>query len=323
VRRLRNSTRRPESKSGTVVNNIGRTTIDDSVIEWLDSALDGGVKTGSIESAVGATSSSVYFVEIERAGVAERYVLRLHTNRAWLADEPDLAEHEAAVLVQARRAGLPAPELVAWHAGDSDSPPAILMTRLPGSVEILPRDFALWTAELARKLAHVHASSLPDFTWRYRSWTHRDTLAPPLWSLQRSLWERAIDRVASDPPGEPPVFLHRDYHPMNVLWQEGRLTGIVDWVNGCIGPAGVDLSHCRLNLLFMYGVEAAEMFLAAYENCVPGYRHDPYWDIDALLGSLPDPEYYTPWREFGLPSIEQQKLRARSEEYLRLLDGRY
>jgi len=302
------------------VNNSGSTTIDDSVFEWLRSALGSGVKAASVEVAPGATSSSVYFVEAERA---DRYVLRLLTDSEWLADEPDLAEHEAAVLVHARRAGLPAPELVAWDSGSSLHPPAVLMTRLPGHVELRPTDLRLFAARLARELVQVHACSLPEFSWRYQSWTHRDTLVPPVWSSDQSLWSRAIDHVAGDPPGEPSVFLHRDYHPVNVLWQESQLTGIVDWVNGCIGPAGVDLAHCRLNLLFMYGVEAAELFLTAYRECVPAYRHDPYWDIDALLGSLPNPEYYRPWREFGLPPVDQKMLRERSDDYLRLLNRRF
>ncbi|WP_081412680.1 phosphotransferase [Fictibacillus gelatini] len=29
-------------------------------------------------------------------------------------------------------------------------------------------------------------------------------------------------------------FIHRDYHPCNVLWEDGRLTGVVDWVNDAL-----------------------------------------------------------------------------------------
>ena len=118
-------------------------------------------------------------------------------------------------------------------------------------------------------------------------------------------------------PDVPSVFIHRDYHPTNVLWEDGVVSGVVDWVNACRGPAGVDVAHCRTNLAKMYGPAAAERFLVAYCRAAPDYVHYPYWDVDSLLDtSLPEPHFYPPWQDFGLPVIAGDLLRWRVEEHL-------
>jgi aminoglycoside/choline kinase family phosphotransferase len=130
------------------------------------------------------------------------------------------------------------------------------------------------------------------------------------------LWRRAIERYRHGAPASDTVFIHRDFHPTNVLWRDGKLSGIVDWVNACLGPAGIDVAHCRLNLVVMYGIDAARTFLDAYRRARGDYVHEHYWDIEVLLGALPEPTYYAPWQEFGLTPIEPEVLRARLEELL-------
>lgn len=251
-------------------------------------------------------------------------VLRLFTNVDWLQDEPDLAEHEAAVLIKAQKAGLPAPELIAYAPDDTEcGTPAVLMSFIEGKIELRPDDFENWLTQLAERLAEVHRVSADDFRWEYFSWTEKNGLKPPIWSKHPELWERAIEMGLSEPPAHEPVFIHRDYHPTNVLWSSGKLCGIVDWVNGCRGPASVDLSHCRGNLVNMYGPLIAEKFLTAYRRVVgPGFVHHPYWDIDSILDGLPEPGYYPPWQDFGLGRIKQDVLRARQDEYLKTIMSR-
>lgn len=86
------------------------------------------------------------------------------------------------------------------------------------------------------------------------------------------------------------TFVHRDFHPANVLWQEKGLSGVVDWVNACIGPAEVDVAHCRVNLALLMGLEAADGFLKAYEKQTR-HPHDFWRDLNALAnaGFFPDP----------------------------------
>lgn len=279
------------------------------------------------EALAGATSSSLFTVSDAAALPSRRFVLRVLNNPTWLAEEPDLAAHEAAALAQAHAAGLPAPEPIA-HAGAEAgfSVPVVLMTHLPGAIQLRPRRPASWLRALASVLATVHRHPAPDFPWRFESWVRREALAVPPWTALPAVWERAIEIVLGPAPGARPVFLHRDFHPVNVLWQGERLTGIVDWINACRGPAGADVAHCRCNLAVMYGPHVADSFLAAYREVAEGFEYHPYWDIDDVLNMfLPVPEFYRPWQEFGLdhqsPGARQFRVDAFLQSVVRRADA--
>lgn len=294
-----------------------------SAVRWIEQSLGKGRRVESAEAAEDATSSTVYFLTVgsgrRRPSATSRgsYVLRLFTNREWLAAEPDLPIHEARALEAAGAAGLPAPRLVAYTEDrDACGAPALLMTRLAGRVRLRPRRLDEWVEEMAVKLAEIHRNQAEGFPWEYSSWTDEKALMPPAWTSEPELWREAIAARQSGPPGARPCFVHRDYHPLNLLWGEGRISGIVDWVNACRGPAGVDLAHCRGNLVQMHGIEAGDLLLEAYRRVVPGYEHHSYWDVDWVLGTLPDPEFYRPWLRHGLSQPAQPLVRRRIEEYL-------
>jgi aminoglycoside/choline kinase family phosphotransferase len=124
-------------------------------------------------------------------------------------------------------------------------------------------------------------------------------------------------------PRAAATFLHRDFHPTNVLFRRGRVSGVVDWVNACRGPAGVDVAHCRVNLVLLSGPDVADRFLDAYRRAAPGYEHDPLYDVAALLDSaLPSPAFYQPWRAFGAREVPVPELRRRAEAQLARVLGR-
>jgi aminoglycoside phosphotransferase (APT) family kinase protein len=286
--------------------------------DWLGRSVAAAGSSLAIMPMGGSTSSSLFSVERTGGPAAERYVLRVLDNREWLAEEPDLANHEAAALTEAREAGLLAPRLVAYAADDVGfGAPAVLMTFIAGAVELRPADFPCWLRVLAAQLAAIHRCSADGFPWRFRSWVNRVALVTPAWSAVPRLWERAIEFWLRGAPDERFVFIHRDYHPANVLWREGAVSGVVDWINACRGPAGVDVAHCRTNLAGMYGPAAADEFLTAYRDAADGFTYDPYWDLDSLLDMcLAGPSYYPPWQEFGLGAIPAQVLRQRIDAYL-------
>ena len=76
-------------------------------------------------------------------------------------------------------------------------------------------------------------------------------------------------------------FLHRDFHPGNVLWS-GRTAHVVDWANACSGPWGCDVAHCRSNLIDLVGSGRADDFLRAYLE-LTGATYDPFWEIASVL----------------------------------------
>ena len=77
-----------------------------------------------------------------------------------------------------------------------------------------------------------------------------------------------------------------------MLWQDGAVTGIVDWASARIGAPGVDVGHCRWNLARALGQDAADRFpaLAGADG------HHPYWDVVAALGGY-DAAVKTPAEE--------------------------
>jgi aminoglycoside phosphotransferase (APT) family kinase protein len=219
----------------------------------------------------GATTSTVAAVRVEAAAGARRsLVLRWYDGPGFLEVEPDAVPREAAALRSLAGTAVPAPRLVAARAED---PAALLMTRVGGGVRFDPPD----PGAVRAVLEAIHATSTEGLArWRYAGYHEGRRLLPPSWWRDRRSWERAVRRTETARPTAPHVVLHRDFHPGNVLWTGRRITGIVDWVNACIGPAAFDTAHFRVNLATLHGADGVDAILAG----------DPAWDLEAAFGFL-------------------------------------
>jgi aminoglycoside phosphotransferase (APT) family kinase protein len=288
------------------------------IVEWIKSQLGSQAEIIEILRLQGSTSSDLFTIQIREKSQVYELVLRLLTNQEWLQTEPDLADHEAAALKMAKQSGLPVPEVVAWDAqGANCGVPAVLMTAVPGKVNLHPLDFDDWLKQMASALLSLHALDAADFGWQYFCYNNVKTLTIPSWSAHPDLWQQVFEIVNQPPPSTKYCFIHRDYHPMNTLWQGETLSGVVDWVNACRGPAPFDLAWNRLNLMLMYGVEVADRLRDhAIAICGDQVWH-PYWDLIALIELLPGPpEVYPPWPVFGLCDLSVSLLKRRADEYL-------
>lgn len=284
--------------------------------QWLKDSLGAGAVIESAQVLTGSTSATLYAVDVLHSGQRLKLVLRLFTNAEWLLDEPDLAIHEAAALRKIAGSGLSVPELVAVDAqGTHCGVPAILMSRVPGAVNLKPDDLGAWLYKLGGALVPIHAIDPGDFGWDHFRYNEPSALQVPVWSRVPEVWARAIAMVQEPPPETPLCFIHRDYHPLNVLWQNDSVSGVVDWVNACRGPAGIDVGHCRLNLVSLYGLDAADAFLRAYQAQGGAAQH-PYWDLLTLVDWLPEPGVYAPWLELGLTHLTDGLVRERLDDYL-------
>src|SRR4051812_18889466 len=110
--------------------------------EWVRRQVGPGAPIVSEHARSGGTASAVHAVTVDDAAGARRHLmLRRFVRADWLAEEPDLAEHEARVLELLRPSRLPVPELVAVDIdGTECDVAAVLMTRVPGRVRWSPRD---------------------------------------------------------------------------------------------------------------------------------------------------------------------------------------
>jgi len=267
----------------------------------------------------GGNSAIVHCIKLQENQAVKEYVIRQFDNKEWLEEEPDLAVHEANSLLLAYEAGLPAPQLISYDEnGEECGVPAVVMSKLEGKVVLEPEDRMLWVDGMAEALVDIHAIDATDFPWSYSPYKEAATLEVPEWSSQPLLWQGAIAIVQGDRPHTRSCFIHRDYHPTNLLWESGKVSGIVDWVNACRGPAGVDVGHCRVNLAQLYDAETADAFLRAYEaHAGEAFHYEPYWDLVSLADILyGPPTVYSGWTALGFTGLTDELVRERLDLYL-------
>ena len=258
-------------------------------LRWVERVVGGGARVRGVGALAGGTSSAVHAVTLDDGqGAVRECVLRRFVRADWLVEEPGLAQREAAALAIAGRSNVPVPRLVAFDGDARETDvPAVLTTRLPGSVAWSAADLPTFLARLAQPLPSIHAvpvpaaAGIPD----YRPYA-LDLQRPPRWATLPRVWERAIEAHAGPPPRAGHAFIHRDYHPGNVLWADGAVAGVVDWVAASVGVPEADVGHCRVNLYDRFGREAADAFLALYQAASGRSDYHPYWDIVAAIGGM-------------------------------------
>ena len=292
-----------------------------------------------VEASLG---SAVVGAERLRGGVASRMtavrvadgreaVLRQLVADPWRTHAGPLLTRERDVHRLLAGTAVPVPRTLAADVqGDrTDGDPSLLMTRLAGAVDLSGRH----PGALAATLLAIHAVRPSSGEWprRYESWASESKRVVPPWSTDDGLYREAFARLAEEPPAYDATFLHRDFHPANVLIRDGEVSGVVDWVETSTGPADLDVAHCASHLAGLHGVEAALAFRRAYVDRGGVLDHDPraaaYWQLLDLVAFLPDATGReggaTPdvvertWHENGRPDLRLDTARARREDLLR------
>jgi aminoglycoside phosphotransferase (APT) family kinase protein len=279
---------------------LRRLSVPAGALAWAERHVEGRVvRTRRLP---GASTSAVHRLWLDNGS---SMVLRRYVWPFVLDDEPVLPAREVDALVFGAVSGLPVPELVAADLSGAevgDGVPALLMGFLAGRAVPCPD-----LGRLAEVAAGIHAVDPADFPHEYFEWFARAEGRPPSNAQQVHLWHRAIEILSGGPPPYRRVFVHRDFHPGNVLWRRGRCSGVVDWANACAGPAGCDLGHCRGNLVRLSGIEAADEFRSAYETAT-GEVHHPYWELASVFDHGP-----SPWSQQETADGELRLGRALSE----------
>jgi len=254
-------------------------------LAWAAARLGGPVV--SARALRGGMSSAVHLLTVaDGAGRRRQAVLRRYVRPELNAEEPDIAEREARALRAAESAGVPTPALLAVDPGGTEAGvPAVLMSRLPGRVDWWPSDTGRWLRRLAGVLPAIHAAPLPPagLIGPFAPYPQA-SYQPPPWARYPQAWERAAEISHGPAPAAPAVLVHRDFHPGNVLWRWGKVSGVVDWQAACTGPAVADVAHCRVNLLTI-GTGAAERFTALWQHA-SGATYHPWADVVTIIGFL-------------------------------------
>ena len=72
--------------------------------------------------------------------------------------------------------------------------PAVLMTRVPGKMQLMPRDRERWLRQMAQMLVRIHALAVDGKP--FESWLDRSQLSPPPDASRADIWREAIALVA-------------------------------------------------------------------------------------------------------------------------------
>jgi len=191
--------------------------------------------------------------------------------------------------------------------------PASLIGWLDGQPDIAPTEPGEWARQLGRALAAVHRLpterlvELPSvFDRRGGS---QEILGGPLAPQLRSRWPEVVT--------SPEVLTHGDYWAGNVVWRDGRLTGIVDWSGGSRGPRGFDLGWCRLDLVLLFAEQIADDFLAAYEagtgQAVGEMRLWDRWAVARSHDAVGS--WAANYQPLGRADLDQDELRRRHAQW--------
>ena len=303
-------------------------TLGEDTRRWVGDALEAPVVAA--EPLTGGVASRMLLVRVEDGREA---VLRQLVADPWRRHaEPLLArEREVHRLLGGTPVPVPATLAVDLRGDRTDGDPSLLMTRLPGAVDLVEPD----VDALAAVLLAIHAVRPAPGEWprAYQSWAFPAKRVVPPWSGDDGLYREAFARLASPAPTYDPTFLHRDFHPGNVLWHDGTVSGVVDWVETSTGPADLDVAHCVSNLAGLHGVATALTFRRSYVDQGGRLAQDAetaaYWQLLDLVGFLPTPDgresgapaavLSTVWAAHGRGDLTPELVRARREQLLRTI----
>jgi aminoglycoside phosphotransferase (APT) family kinase protein len=247
----------------------------------------------------------MHAIDVDNGGTRHALVLRRRARRD-LPPDVGVVDNEAAALSLLAGSDLRAPRLVAADPAAAECDvPALLMTRVAGRDDISPTRLDRWLDGLAATLAALRRVEVPPgVLGYYRPWGWDEVTAPPSWSSRPEAWKRAIEIVHTGVPPTELVLCHRDFHPGNVLWSRGKVSGVVDWTHACRGAPAADVAHCRLNLITLFDLATADAFTA---RCDP-VDHLPWFDLADVV-SLGDssPEVWR-FHDAGRTDLTAQSL---------------
>jgi aminoglycoside phosphotransferase (APT) family kinase protein len=216
-------------------------------------------------------------------------------------------------------ASVPTPEPVLM---DSEGPwfgaPAIVMTALPGRPEMHPKNRTLWTDGAAEALASIH--SIPTSrmshvrTPRWQRWTP----STEGMGSDSCRADAVLARLYAQVGTLPTVLSHDDYNPGNLLYDGGRLSGVVDWADITIEPRQAAVAMYRHFLAIHPGGDAPETFLDAYERVAKTSLDDlELWDVlYGLRGLRPIEHWVLACEGLGL-DITFSEIQERSRAWVR------
>ncbi|MFF9623526.1 phosphotransferase family protein [Streptomyces griseosporeus] len=302
---------------------------------WVEKGLSEGEHIDHVVRLRGGWTSEMRRLDLSGPGGRRSLVLRSFVKPFFVRHAEGLLTREAAVLRLLGDTDVPAATLAAVDAtAQYCDHPSLLMSLLPGTVRLADQGAEDRADLLARQLVRIHrlAVAAHQRPRTYQAWAAPERVTLPAATERPELWQRAVDVIRQEPPAYQGCFLHRDFHPGNVLFtgtgDDLRISGVVDWVETSWGPADLDVAHCSTALALLHGIPAgmrfADRYVAAGGTLAEDGTAHLYWRLLDALGFAPDAEKVAvPWRELGRVDLTAGVLAQRLEGYIASLFSRY
>ncbi|MFF7656414.1 phosphotransferase family protein [Streptomyces sp. NPDC007983] len=302
---------------------------------WVEQRVGARCRVEGVERLRGGWTSEMRRLRVSGPGAPRWLVLRSFVKPFFARHAKGLLTREADILRLLAETDVP---VAVFKGVDATAAycdhPSLLMSLLPGSVRLDEEEAGPRAELLARQLLAIHRVRVPAGSRPrvYEAWTTPELVRRPESTRRPEVWERAVDIIRRDPPDYRPCFLHRDFHPGNVLFTgQGpglEISGVVDWVETSWGPADLDVAHCSTAHALLYGAGEGMRFADRYLASGGTLSEDPaahlYWRVLDALGFAPDAEKVAgPWRELGRDDLTPGLITSRLEDYLHELLCRF
>jgi len=276
----------------------------------------------SARALVGGLDTATYVVRLEHEDASQDVVVRIY--REYEHDAVEAVRREFAVLTAVSSAGVLAPRpILADPNGDITGEPLIVMSFIPGAPLPPGPSGDLWTQQMADGLVGVHATPLGRLPAEFRRGeapserVARMIARPP--EVPDEFWERVVAvllRATASVTANAPTLIHGDYWFGNTIWQDGRLTGIIDWDGARIADPALDVAIARNDIVVFSGPRMADVFLERYERARGHLRSLVFWDLVACLGPIKWlPHWVEGYQELGV-DLPLREARARLESWV-------
>ncbi|MCX4909191.1 phosphotransferase family protein [Streptomyces sp. NBC_00878] len=310
-------------------------TVRPLTLAWVNRHLEVGERIVRIEALHGGATAEMRRLTIgTRDGGTRDLVLRSFVDPFFVEHAEDGLNRETGALTQLPGTGVPAPGLVAVDPTAAQCEyPSLLMTHLAGRTVLDDEGLETRVPLLARQLVAIHGVRPAERPRKYVTLTTADTVVTPK-GADAAAWAAAIDVIRGPVPPYEGRFLHRDFHPGNVLFEVppsrpagARITGVVDWAATSWGPVDLDVAHCSTNLALLHGPAWGLRFAEAYEEAggvlAAAASERLYWRVrDGLAFSEEVRLVARPWREAGRTELTTRVVEERLDAYVTgLMDG--
>ena len=233
----------------------------DALTRLLTAAL-GDVRILSVQPVSAGASKVIDIIEIEPAGasgavgtsgaVPDRVVLRTEPSADGV--DPDGMATEAALLTEAAARGVPVPRVLASGRGDDGAvyPVPFVLTTFVAGESLAPKLLRRFRAdgggeefvrELGGHLARIHTMAVPDGidprgTDEHADWKERYRAL----GVESAAFEWAFRWLSEHEPAPlQRTLVHGDFRLGNLMVDDGRVTGVLDWELSHVGDPREDL----------------------------------------------------------------------------------